>query len=640
MSTPFIPITPIPMVISDHSNATVLNVFEQFVVNHNFIHRWQTLINNDFIIAETSFGSGLNFLLTWQLWLQHAPKGARLHVYSSENQPFNADDLSQLYQLWPELKAQTTILLMHYPTLTPGFHSLAFEDGRVNLVMMLGEKQACFQQLLHCGEVGLEKTLRTHCVDAWHLNDPGCTTGVDESHFFKTLALLSSMGTTLVNQHHSHTAYLKSVGFKLSHNQWVLNELIPFHTPAFMKKTPWHIALPQPLNSKKAIILGAGLAGCFVAHLLAKQGWDIVLMDSNSTPSQGASGVAQAILYPKLSAFNSPLAEFMLSAYLHAHRVYSNYLSQHAMGELNGIVQLAYDNKELAAQQTLSYWLDAYPKLGRLVDAEEASVLSGITLELGGMFLPLSGWMDTNALCRYLIDHPGIKWIHNQRIEQFNAEKNTWFVGDYSAETLVLANGYQANQFIQTAELPLEPMSGQLTSIVSDHQINKLKLPLCGEGQLLPEKNGRHLLGATYHHSTEIETAVDDRDNLQKWRGLFPDLLNSSITGNWCGIRAATPDYLPLVGPVPDSMAFQKKFSALASDSKRWLASSGDYYSGLYVFSGFGSRGLTTIPLCAQYLVDLINQAPLSISHRLAQSISPSRFIIKKIIKKSVAKPK
>ena len=52
---------------------------------------------------------------------------------------------------------------------------------------------------------------------------------------------------------------------------------------------------------------------------------------------------------------------------------------------------------------------------------------------------------------------------------------------------------------------------------------------------------------------------------------------------------------------------------AFARDSKRWLATPGDYYPGLYIFAGFGSRGLTSILLAAGYLVNLINQAPLSI---------------------------
>src|SRR5450631_4492696 len=46
-----------------------------------------------FCIGETGFGTGLNFLCTWQLFEQSAPAGASLDFFSVEKFPLNDDEL-------------------------------------------------------------------------------------------------------------------------------------------------------------------------------------------------------------------------------------------------------------------------------------------------------------------------------------------------------------------------------------------------------------------------------------------------------------------------------------------------------------------------------------------------------------------
>ena len=49
------------------------------------------------VVAETGFGTGLNFLTTWQLWRQSAPPGAKLHYISVEGFPLSAPDLREAF---------------------------------------------------------------------------------------------------------------------------------------------------------------------------------------------------------------------------------------------------------------------------------------------------------------------------------------------------------------------------------------------------------------------------------------------------------------------------------------------------------------------------------------------------------------
>ncbi|HSI96339.1 MAG TPA: bifunctional tRNA (5-methylaminomethyl-2-thiouridine)(34)-methyltransferase MnmD/FAD-dependent 5-carboxymethylaminomethyl-2-thiouridine(34) oxidoreductase MnmC, partial [Methylophilaceae bacterium] len=48
-----------------------------FLQQNRLRERWQSLADNTFTIAETGFGTGLNFLCAWQLWKESAPSTAR-----------------------------------------------------------------------------------------------------------------------------------------------------------------------------------------------------------------------------------------------------------------------------------------------------------------------------------------------------------------------------------------------------------------------------------------------------------------------------------------------------------------------------------------------------------------------------------
>src|SRR5690606_34275657 len=60
-----------------------------------------------FVIAETGFGTGLNFLATWAEWRkQHKPgDNTALHFVSVERYPVTQQDLRKALALWPELAA-------------------------------------------------------------------------------------------------------------------------------------------------------------------------------------------------------------------------------------------------------------------------------------------------------------------------------------------------------------------------------------------------------------------------------------------------------------------------------------------------------------------------------------------------------
>lgn len=619
-----------------------------FVDGNNLIERWRALSHERFTVAETGFGTGLNFLLTWLLWEQYAPKTAHLHFISCEKHPLAPSDLIKSLNIWPVLEKQAQQLIAAYPILTPGYHHLSFADGRVTLTLMLGDALESYEQLLICGEARLERELRSSFVDAWYLDGfaPKKNQSMWSESLMKVVAMLSKAGTTLATYTAAGTVkeQLREHGFTVEkkkgfgpkrHMLCAIYNANALHSLK-QRHTPWHASQPEKHSSKSAVILGAGLAGCFTAYSLAKRGWQVTLIDELDAVGKGASANQQAVLFPKLSAYNSPLTQFMLSAFLYASRMYQSLFNQCQLGQLNGSLSLAYNEKEQLAQASLGDWLAHYPELGRLVNTQQASELAGLPLQHQGLYIPLSGWINSPALCQFLVNMEGINVITGTSVEQLFFDKK-WIVNDFETEVLILANGYKINSFKETEYLPVKPIRGQMTSILSTAQSASLLMPLCGDGHVLPAINGQHQLGATYELKA-AEAAIknhDDLINLGKLHQLAPDTLwSDQVIGHWAGVRATTTDYLPIVGKVARDAEFKDVYAGLASNAKRWIAKAGSYYPGLYACAGFGSRGITTVPLCAEWLASQINHELSCLPRNLQQAIAPARFLRKNIITK------
>ena len=91
-----------------------------FLQQNNLQQRFSNLSENSvFTIAETGFGTGLNFLACCALWEQTAPKTAQLHFVSTEKYPLTKHTIAQAATLWSELQIHTSSLLKVYPNTIP-----------------------------------------------------------------------------------------------------------------------------------------------------------------------------------------------------------------------------------------------------------------------------------------------------------------------------------------------------------------------------------------------------------------------------------------------------------------------------------------------------------------------------------------
>lgn len=638
-----------------------------FLEQNRLAERWQQLDPTKpgtFTIAETGFGTGLNFLASCQQWMSSAPVNHRLHFISVEKHPLQREDLIKALSNWPELETFRLQLIKQYPILVPGHHVLNFNHGRITLHLLLGDGYDCLEQLLDTSHSQFSHKYGAK-VDAWFLDGFAPAKNPDLWHdkLFRLIAQLSYPGTSYA----TFTAAgrvrrgLAAQGFSVEKRagfghkrEMIYGQFIgpiPGNKPAVKGLgAPW--ALP-PLaateTSTSVAIIGGGLAGLHSAYAMARRGWQVKLIERHGELAREASGNAQGMLYTKLSPQPGTLNQFTLSSYLYALRFYHQLAEEGVLtaGQFDfcGLLQLS-DNE--AGYSKLKKAFERLPELVKFVDPLTASELAGITVKQAASYFPASGWLSPPALCQQLAKFENIHLIRHAEALSLKPVKGQWQVFDAGNQCLahcdkvIIANSLDALSFQQTAHLPLKSIRGQTTYISSNRALQNIRTVICHEGYLTPALNDQHTLGATFHNHDDCATIrpEDHRLNIESLHRAIPDcfpegldsVAEQTLDGR-VGFRCNTPDYMPIAGPAPKHQQFVEDYGTLRKNAHSPINIPGSYYPGLYLNIGHGSRGLTSTPLCAELLAAIICNEPRPLPRRLWQALSPARFIIRDLIR-------
>lgn len=156
-----------------------------FLQGNDLATRWLDTGLQTFYIAETGFGTGLNFLCASELWLKKAPKDAVLHFISVEKYPLSTHDLSTALNLWPQLKPVSETFLAQYESLLSSVNTISLYDDRVQLTLLIGDATERFSQ-------SKDK------MDAWFLDGfaPAKNSDMWQAALFQQMARLSKASTT------------------------------------------------------------------------------------------------------------------------------------------------------------------------------------------------------------------------------------------------------------------------------------------------------------------------------------------------------------------------------------------------------------------------------------------------------------
>ena len=598
-----------------------------------------------FVIGETGFGTGLNFLCAWQLFEQQAEPSARLHFVSVEKYPLTPADLQRALALWPELAAFAEPLLKAYVAVHQGFQRLVLDQGRVTLTLLIGDALEQLPQL-------------DAQVDAWFLDGfaPAKNPDMWTPELFAELARLAAPGSTIST--FTSTGWvrrlLNAAGFKMKRtpgigHKWEVlrGEFLgwPAETPAPAAARPWFARPDQAPTEKHALVIGAGLAGCASAASLAARGWRVSLLERHAGLAQEASGNPQGVLYLKLSAHGTALSQLILSGFGYTRRLLEH-LQRGVDWDGCGVLQLAFNAKENERQQQLA---EAFPAdLLHRLDQAQAEARAGIALAQGGLFFPEGGWVHPPALCQWQARDPLIKVLAHHDVLQLHKVDQQWQAWDgeqllASAPVVILAGAAEIKRFAPSAELPLKRIRGQITRLPQTALSQSLATVVCAEGYVAPPRLGEHTLGASFDFNSDdlTPTAAEHAGNLQMLEEISSDLVArlqadqlpvDNLQGR-AAFRCTSPDYLPIVGPLADQALFAQTYAALAKDARQIPDLRCPWLDGLYINSGHGSRGLITAPLSGELLAAWLENEPLPLPRAVAEACHPNRFALRRLIR-------
>lgn len=142
---------------------------------------------DEFVIAETGFGTGLNFLAVWKLFDEAAVAGQSVHFISVEKFPLTAKEIDDALSHWGELDDYRTKMVSAYPDDPSGVFECAFGNVRLTIY---------FDDVVD----GLE-SIGAQCeapVDAWFLDGfrPNSNPEMWSDDVFKQVGRLSKAGSS------------------------------------------------------------------------------------------------------------------------------------------------------------------------------------------------------------------------------------------------------------------------------------------------------------------------------------------------------------------------------------------------------------------------------------------------------------
>lgn len=554
-----------------------------FLAGNGLPARWHG--RTSFTVAELGFGTGLNFLVTWQKFLATAAPGQHLHYVAVEQFPWEAEALRAAYVQRPELAGLLEQLLAALPLRLPGLHRICFEG--VTLTLCYGEVAEMLAQL----DVP---------VDAWFLDgfSPAKNPAMWTREVLGEVRRLSAGDATVA----TFTA-AGAVKRGLEAQGFVMQKRPGFgHKREMLVGKRESEASIQNVGKKEILILGAGIAGATLAHTLATRGWQVMVLERGAIAS-GASGNAAAVLFPQLTKRWTASAAWYFAAYGFMLRQLPRWpaftyaqpgmlrLPRHAAEE----VQLQGVNETLGLDPAIVHW----------VARDVAEKIAGIELMGGAAFFPHGTWVDPAALCHALLRHPNITCVPHTEAKSLRREAGQWCVetvggGAYAAPHCCVAAAHETTALLTNYGMRLNAVAGQVSMVAAADVRAPLRSILCHKGYVIPRAES-YLLGATYNHDVTdgVVTDANHATNIAEVNSFLPSWVMGAAVGGRMSMRATTPDRMPYVG-------------ALAE--------------GLYVSTGHGSRGMLSAPLAAEMIASELCAEQAPVARILRAAVSPLRF--------------
>jgi tRNA 5-methylaminomethyl-2-thiouridine biosynthesis bifunctional protein len=367
---------------------------------------------------------------------------------------------------------------------------------------------------------------------------------------------------------------------------------------------PWSWTAKAPAQ-RHAMVVGAGFAGVGVAHSLALRGWRVTLLDRgwHGTGGRVHSSHLAAALTPVASKDDNARARLSRTGTLIAHQRWQH-LDESIVSRC-GALQLQRSNGRTKPLDEVVNTLEFSKQWIDYLSAEEASDRAGMALRSGGIWYPLGCLVRPGAFIDAMTKTPGVD-VHDFTVNRIFFDKGLWHAVNVQGETtsaplIVMANAGGVKPVLQNSDLwpeqgrlsHMHSLAGQITMIPKQRINGGPRCIVGGDGYVLPAVNDWCVSGGTYvrgaEHAEITEKGV--QENLARavnLLGLENDLHvnDQTVLPGWAGWRAVLPGRLPAVGPLKGQ-------------------------AGLWVATGYASRGLTWSSLAGELIAGFLESEPL-----------------------------
>ncbi|MBK2295591.1 FAD-dependent 5-carboxymethylaminomethyl-2-thiouridine(34) oxidoreductase MnmC [Francisella philomiragia] len=389
------------------------------------------------------------------------------------------------------------------------------------------------------------------------------------------------------------------------------------------------------VRNQKIAIIGAGLAGCSLAYELSRTlNFDITLFDKNSDIATEASGNFAGILEPYLTSDNNFSDQFHTLGYSILLEFINQYRNDIEICN-QGVLQILSDEKELNRYQKIFTKREIADDLARIISHQELSQLLGKDTHNMAVYYPNALSVVPKSICQLWLKLSTAKLkLDNELLDIKKLENNTWqlefndFTEDF--DIVIFAGGYPLFKNISLLQnIPVYPSQGQLTVIKRCFDISN---NIMDKGYIIPNyKDNLQVIGATFRDNNDTSGDIRQEDNtfnINQIKQIFDDKnYNVEIINSRVATRCVTSDHLPLVGRLADYNSFEQVFyKPLSKGYPKSKMPNIEYQQGLYISSGFGSKGLCSSLLAAQIIRSYITNQNQKYSDKLLEALAIERF--------------
>jgi len=596
-----------------------------FLRGNGLPERWRG--RRQFVILETGFGLGTNFLAAWHAWRADPERCERLHFVSTELHPLTAAEMREFAP--PGCEDLREELLRKWPPALPGLHRIHLgQEGRVVLTLAFGDAQELLPALvLGADAMFLDGFAPDRNPDLW------------SGKIFSAIARLARPGATAATWSSARAVRegLAGAGFEV--------ELRPgFGAKREMlaaRFAPrWKMRRHEPASAyegeRSAIIVGAGLAGCSCALALARRGWRVRILDAGDRVAAAASALPSGLLHPRASADHNLASRLVQAGFLLAR----SQLQEAGDGADRvwrecGVFEQSADEEDAVRMRRWLERLGPPERHARWLDAAAVATRLGLEPRRGGLWYETGAIVSAAAWCATMLRRAGegVRLELGVRVESIDPGMGRWQARcangqAFGAARLVLANALDATRLAGAFQDVVRGVPGRISHIAPAPP--GLRAGLCGDGYLLPPILAPAAVGATFEDpmARKEMRALDEQsahqENLGRISRLVATPWDATPVGVFEGTRCLSQDRLPLAGWIVDD-------AALGADPG---ASRGAHLGdlprreGLACAFALGSHGLALHALVAELVASQLEGEPWPVERPLAEAVDPGRFLL------------